>query len=72
MDGVGRRTTGALFVRDFSLLYCIAGKFSLNNTKERGQREGKKIIFKTKCCALLCSLILFADIARDTAYCGRT
>lgn len=42
MDGVGRGTTGALFVRDFSLLYCIAGKFSLNNTKERGQREGKK------------------------------
>ena len=42
VDGVGRGTTGALFVRDFSLLYCIAGKISLNNTKGGGQREGKK------------------------------
>lgn len=59
MDGVGRGTTGALFVRDFSLLYCIAGKFSLNNTKERGQREEKNNLQDK----VLCSS-LFADIVR--------
>ena len=72
MDGVGRGTTGALFVREFffALLHCRQN-FS-EQYKGGGTKRRTKIIFKTKCCALLCSLILFADIARDTAYYGRT